>query len=197
MQNFFCGAVSWFVILGSALMVWAQSEPQKSAPPLPAISCTLSSETQSWQPGKPAIVAIELKNDAGMAVDLDVVPYLDLYSKSGGGAYTSPVDIIENHALGTTRERVAGGTAVSIKANPLHLHLDKEASVDYKVDATKTRWDLVFSAKWPSLPLFKVVAPGIYNLTLKLWVDDESLECNTIEIRILKVSTAGAGKKAK
>lgn len=122
---------------------------------------------------------------------------ISFWSKSGGGNYISPVDIIQNRALRTTREKVAGGTAVSIKANPLHLHLDKEASATYKVDAAKTEWDKVFSAKWPSLRLFKAVPPGIYNLTLKLWVDDESLECNAIEIRIHKAGTAGAGKTGK
>ena len=70
--------VTCFAVLASTLMAWAQNEPQKSASPLPAVSCSLSTVTQSWQQGKPAIVAIELKNDAGAAVDLDVVPYLVL-----------------------------------------------------------------------------------------------------------------------
>jgi hypothetical protein len=168
-----------------ALHTWAQiSEGQgESAKALPAIGCSLSTAVQPWQSGMPAIVSIQLKNDEGAPVDLDVVPYFSLESKSRG-AYTSPVDIVANRPLSTNQEQIDGGAGVSIKAIPLHLHLDTGESAAFKVDANKTKWDDEFSAKWPSLPFAKVVRPGTYSLSLKLWVGEDSLECNKIEVRI-------------
>ena len=180
-KPFFCVALLCLILVSA--LGWAQNGQEKNqpAPPLPAVSCMLSAVTQPWQVGHPAIVSIELKNEAGTPLDLSVVPYISLRSKSGR-AYTSPVDIVQNHALETTRETLAGGTGVNIKAIPMHLHLDNEGLLTFKVDANKTKWDSEFSAKWPSLPLSKVALPGAYQLTLKLWVGDTTA-CNATRLK--------------
>jgi len=179
----FLRAVLCLMLLGGWGLAQNSQETSQAGAALPAVGCTLSAVTRPWRSGHPAIVSIELKNDAGAPVDLIVVPYFSLESKSGR-AYTSPVDIVANHALDTTRETTAGSTGVSLKANPLHLHLEKEASLTFKVDANKTKWDSEFSAKWPSLLLSKVAPPGAYFLTLKLWIGDDGLQCNKIAVHI-------------
>lgn len=167
--------------------IWAQTAPRRTeqTPASSSVRCSLSVKTHDWQLGRPAIVSVELKNGVNAPLDLSVVPILSLLSKEGSGqetAYWSPVDIVANRALETTREKQQG--AVSFKPKPLNLHLDKNGTAMFDLDANHTKWDKQISSRWPALNFSEVVLPGNYVVNLDLGAEASGLRCNKVEVHI-------------
>jgi len=173
----------------SEFWVWAQNAPGKKEPGPPDVRCTLSVGTHHWQIGRPAFIAIELKNRASTPLDLSVIPVLYFGSKQGGQRaaaddYWSPVDIVANRALDTIQEQLDGNVGVSIKPKSLNLHLDKHGRARFKIDANETKWDRRVSSRWPALPFSKVVVPGAYFVGLDFEAASGNMRCNKVEVQI-------------
>lgn len=150
------------------------------------VGCTLAVSTHDWQLSGPAVVFIELRSGTGSAVDLTVSPTLNLVPKEGTqqtAGYWSPVDIVENRPLDTIIEERKDG-AVSYKAKPLNLHLDKNGLATFKIDASKTKWEQQISAKWPARRFSEIVVPGDYVVGLDLGGESESSHCQKVEVHI-------------
>jgi hypothetical protein len=187
-------------ILCIALVYHSQAfaaSPQTAPVPTqqtPAVRCGLSVTTHDWQLGGPAPISVELRNTSDSPLDLIMVPELSLVPNKGAkqpaAGYWSPVDIVENRALDTVQESKGG--AVSIKAKPLNVHLEKNSVVTFKVDANKTKWGQQISSRWPALPFSQAVLPGDYIVGLALGDRAEGVQCNNVEVRV----SAGQKKAA-
>lgn len=135
------------------------------------------------------MVLIELKNPADSPWDFSAVPQLKIDPEPGAretASYWSPVDIVENRTLDTIQTKRDDG-AISFKAKPLHLHLDKNGLAAFKIDANQTKWDQQISSRWPALSFSQVVRPGDYAVSLDFGDPSDGIRCNSVDVRISRV----------
>jgi hypothetical protein len=119
------------------------------------VRCFLSVDAAVWKRNGPAMVHIQLENLTDKDLDLAITPSLYL-TNAEEDTYWSPVDFLRNRAFDIQRKQA-----------PLKMHLDKQSSSYFKVDAANTKWAKEISCCWPSQSL-GTVPPSRYSLRLEL-----------------------------
>ena len=119
------------------------------------VRCFLSVDAAVWKHNGPAMVHMRLENPTDKDLDLAITPSLYL-TNAEEDTYWSPVDILRNRAFDIQRKQA-----------PLKMHLDKQSSSYFKVDAANTKWAKEISCCWPSQSL-GTVPPSRYSLRLEL-----------------------------
>jgi hypothetical protein len=141
------------------------------------VRCVLAVDPPPWKPDHPASVYIRLENRTDTALDLKIVPELYLRNFQEG-TYYSLADIVQNKAL----EPTAKGEVEDIV--PVNIHLDKNSSSTFRVDAAKTKWGKDISAlHWPSLSL-ATLPQGPYWLRLEFF-DSANTLVKSNEVRVM------------
>jgi len=140
------------------------------------VRCVLAVDPPPWKPDRPASVYIRLENRTDAALELKIVP--ELYLRNFEGTYYSLADIVQNKAL----EPIAKGEVEDIV--PVSVHLDKNSSATFRVDAARTKWDKEISAmRWPSLSL-ATLPQGPYWLRVEFF-DPAGTLVKSNEVRVM------------
>lgn len=166
---------------------WAQSSQEKHQAPF---SCKLSLETQPWHLGQPAIISIELQDQAGKPLNLTVYPTATLEptpEDKNWASFWSPIEIGPPGKTMKNSNVQRGG----IGSIPVKLHFDKDQSLTFKVDANEAKWDRYSATRQPHLPLYKKVPSGNYYLSLWFLLKiDSEIDCNKVEVLIQPAGNA-------
>ena len=74
----------------------------------------------------------------------------------------------------------------SVKGRPtVELKLDhKDAQAEFTIDAARLIWDYEIVSRAPTLRLFSMVKPGLYDLRLQMSWEGGSCESGKIRLRI-------------
>jgi hypothetical protein len=171
--------------LGSIRVFSGQSLPKHGGVLEPPISrevrCVLHVESVSWKREGPALIDVRLESLVDRDLDLRIIP--TFYLANAIGNYWSPTDIVQNSALEIRKGPRSGGE--SIEPVPLQLHLNKQSSSVFHVDAAKTKWAQVISSTWPSFAL-RALPSGPYSLRLEFSVGGELVKSNEVKVSIEK-----------
>jgi len=161
-------------------------EPRET--PDRSIRCTIQTERQKWSRNADAVVVGKIENLTDEPLELELVPELYLSSKTSmalGDIFWAPVDIFHDAPLATDRKPTdKNGLGVSIETRPIRLGLQKDETVNFKIDARHVKWAQQISSVWPSFDLFSTVKSDVYDLQLALETNTGTARSNKIAVTI-------------
>lgn len=172
----------------------AAAQTQSAAPP--RIKASISIDSTTLSPGKPAIVTITLENTSGQELEISSITSFDLRNLSKesvsrkivivGDRYWSPVNILEGTPTQLNiidPERLKQGIVIG-RVPEVTLKFAKDETKTFKVDLTKTLWNDSMYSVWPEEDLFKIVPKGSYALSLGLQKKGANLESNEVQVSV-------------
>ncbi len=112
------------------------------------LRCAVSTVTNRWHEGAPAIVSVVFENRSDKKIEFQTIPSFDL-----SDAFWCPVEL--------------SSEGRSLDANARSpLSLDKGATLELRFDLSQLGWDESVSSAWPEEKLYSAVPPGSYKLRL-------------------------------
>ena len=190
LRFFGCAALPILALLAADLTMAATAQQTRGLweqPQSSDIRCVLEVDNRSWQPGKPAVVSVQLENLTDRDLEFNAIPEFDLSPTSSGifptpgvDEYWAPTDIVESKPIKTRSVGISG-----LQPVPIKLRLAKRSVTVLQVDATRTHWQRTISSNWPDLSLYGVER-GAYLLRLGLEVNGQPVRSNGVKIVIGK-----------
>ncbi len=161
-------------------------EPRET--PDHSIRCTIQTERQEWNRNADAVVVGKIENLTEEPLELELVPELYLSSKTSnalGDIFWAPVDLFHDAPLATDRKPIdKKDLGESIETPPIRLRLQKDETVNFKIDARHVKWAQQISSAWPSFNLFSTVKSDVYDLQLVLETNSGTAKSNKVAVTI-------------
>jgi hypothetical protein len=149
---------------------------------------TIKTERQQWSRNDDAVVVGKIENLTDQPLELELVPELYLSSKTStalADIFWAPVDIFHDAPLATDRKPTDNkGLGVSIETRPIRLRLQKDETVNFRIDARHVNWAQQISSVWPSFDLFSTVKSDVYDLQLALETNTGTARSNKVAVTI-------------
>jgi len=169
-------------------MVSAASRLLPQSVPDHFIRCYIQTERQEWTRSSDAIVVGKIENLTQQPLELDLAPELYLSAKTSGAlgdTLWAPADLFRDAPLATDRKAIDKKLlGESIEARRIHLRLQKDETVNFKIDARHLKWAQQISSVWPSFDLFSIVKSDVYDLQLLLETNSSTAKSNKIALTI-------------
>ena len=132
-----------------------------------SIHSSIEVAAETWSPGKPIVVFVQLKNLSDKDIDL-----LGIYTFELRGvpatSYRSPVDILSGKPLELVYERDGSGGG-RVPKGVIHLGAGDTKAMRFDLD--NLLWSKTLSSRWPHQRLFEVVPKGNYDLIFNVEID--------------------------